>query len=75
MSTKVVGQTIDYRWWKENRGTIDPFHEEILKKMAIDHIKSMTDKGYTCGDLSANLSKADSNETIEYKGWWEVKEA
>ena len=62
--------TTTYEWW--NDGDIKPEHIEALEEHAIEHIYTMTEEGYTCGDLNVNIYMTDDDpdDGVDYSGWW-----
>lgn len=70
-----VKKTISYRWWRSDDKDILKEHEELLRESADERISEMTKDGYLSGELNSDINVTDdSDDIVEYHGWWEVKD-
>jgi hypothetical protein len=68
--------TIKYNWKRvDGKKEIDPQHQKALEESAMDRIIKMSERGYSCGELSDNIHMhdADPEDGIAYTGWWEFE--
>lgn len=61
---------INYKWWESGNEGVNKEHFSNLKEIANNHIKNMTLKGFTSGELP--IQKYASFNAI-YTGFWELK--
>lgn len=64
-----VNQTINYKWWRDDKGDIDPDHEGLLKGHADGKIAEDMAAGMTSGQLLIGIAGQN------YQGWWESTES
>ena len=72
---------ITIEWWRtntENKEILE-HHKTALEETAMEKIVPMMQESFICGELNDNIFMHDddienSNEGIEYRGHWEVKE-
>jgi hypothetical protein len=70
-------RTLTYRWWRDDKQSINFAHIHALAESADKHMFDMMAKGYTSGELIDNIRMTDDDppEGVEYSGYWEVVEA
>ena len=61
-----------YGWWKEDGSPIRADHIELLDEEAENHIRDRTEQGFTSGHLLTDLYVDDSEDVVQYRGWWTV---
>ncbi len=64
-----INQTINYKWWRDDKGDIDPDDEGLLKGHADQKIAEDRACGMTSGQLLTEVNGT------EYQGWWESTES
>lgn len=64
-----------YNWWPaENpKSEISEEHKEELKEAALQRIGEAVPEGYTQGQLTAILHDKETEEELEFTGWWTVE--